>query len=115
MPILLTTPYDPGSSDPGETYPRAKITGFSIDLHAKVVQVRLEYGDVVDGSWVRGKASLEPSVCIENKPAEPGPATTDYDDLVAELPEAEETIYAGAARVLYEYLIAKGILSGTIE
>jgi len=115
MPILLTTPYNPGSADPGGSYPRAKITGFSIDLHAKVIHARLEYGDVVGGSWVRGRASMEPEVCIENKPSDPGPATTDYDDMVAELPDTDETIYAAAARVLYEYLLANDILDGTIE
>ena len=115
MPILLTTPYNPGSADPGKSYPRAKITGFSIDLHAKVIRARLEYGDVVDGAWVRGLVSTEPEVCIENKPADPGPASTDYDDMVAELPDEEETIYVAAARVLYEYLLANDILDGTIE
>jgi len=117
MPIVLTTPYDPGDKDPGKTYSRAKIVCFTIDTEAKFVTFWFQYGDVVAGAWARGKSSPDISHTIQNLPAEPGPATTDYDDMVAEVTTVGEghVIYAGAKRVLYEWLLDKGILSGTIE
>jgi len=115
MPVLLTQPYNPGDADPEASYLYAKINGFNIDLHGKTITVRIEYGNVVGGVWVRGPASIEKQVLIQNQSADAGGPTTDYDDMISELPEESETIYNGAARVLYEYLLAEGILSGTIE
>jgi hypothetical protein len=117
MPLLLTTSYDPGDSDPGHTYPRAKIVRVTVDTEAKFIEFIFQYGDEVAGAWVRGKSSPDVLHIIQNAPSEPGPATTDYDDMIAEATTVDEdhVIYAGVKRVLYEWLLDKGILSGTIE
>lgn len=107
MPILLTTPYDPGDNNPGVTYPRAKITGFS---HSNgVIGFGVTYGDLVDGvpgTWERGTGSPAKSFTIEG---------ADYSAMVAEVATAGEKIYDEVARVLYEWLISEGHFAGSIE
>lgn len=121
MPVLLTTPFDPGDLDPGNTYPRAKIRSFTwketfeqIDggsEKTELIGVTFEYGDLDSGqagTWIAGAATPQKTYDIVG---------TDYDDMVAEVANSEESyvIYAGAKRVLYQWLIDNGHLAGTIE
>jgi len=110
MPVLLTTPWNPGDRDSGHTYPRAQISYLAITPEGpnKSIMVSVEYGDMVNAEWVRGTASTTLEYRI---------AGADYDAMIAE--EIEEgdndLIYAAAKRVVYEWLIAEEHLIGTIE
>jgi len=110
MPVLLTTPWNPGDRDPGHTYPRAQITYLAITPEGanRSIVVSFEYGDMVNAVWVRGAGTT----AVEYRISE-----GDYDAMIAE--EIEEgdndLIYKGAKRAVYEWLIAEGFLAGTIE
>ena len=108
MPLLLTTPYDPGAADPGETYPRAKIRGFSIDTELSRINFDLEFGDMNGDTWEAGTASPRKQHVVED---------TDYDAMVVEETTVGEghVIYAGAKRVLYQWLLDNGHEAGTVE
>ena len=106
MPILLTTPADPGDNDSGNTYPRAKIYNFSLNTLAKEINVNFAYGDVVDDVWAHGNGLRTKDVGIKG---------ADYDTLIAALSNDGEGVYAGAHRLLYQYLIDNGHLVGTVE
>lgn len=109
MPVLLTNAFNPGDIDPGHTYPRANIVMQAIRPEIQQIQIEFEFGDMVNGKWVPGAQTPRRMVMVN-----PG---ADYTAIVSEEATADEDylIYAGAKRVLYEYLIAKGHLSGTIE
>lgn len=106
MPIQLTTAWDPGQYDPGQTYPRAKIVGFS--WRDTYIRVTVDFGDVVDSAWVSGAAQRkEKSYTISG---------ADYDTMVAEVSQTDEVLYAGVKRVLYAWLQTNvAELAGTIE
>jgi len=114
MSFNLTTAFDPGDLDPGHTYPKANIMFQSIrpevGPNGEPVGVFVQYafGSVVEGSFVKGVASPTRSAFITG---------TDYDTLVDEAAlEAESyKIYSGGKRVLYEYLVDKGLLAGTVD
>lgn len=107
MPILLTTAYNPGDADPGKTYPRVKIISFSLVPDDKYLDMQLEYGDVSEGNWVPGVAKRIGKQIT-------GAA---FDSLAGgSLPlDANELIYDGASRTLYQWLLDNNIFAGTIE
>jgi hypothetical protein len=105
--MLLTTPYDPGDLDPGQTYPRAKIVVQTIRPDQKAIDLTWSFGDVSGSDWIPGAADPGGQESI---------IEADYDTVVASLPtDGSELIYNGAARVLYQWLIDNGHLAGTIE
>jgi len=109
MPILLTTPFDPGAFDPGNTYPRAKIIQFIHKSVSQKITVVMEVGDVDgEGQWVRGIESRQFAFQIWG---------LQYDNLVANTtPEEGETVYEAVKRSLYEFAIANyPQFAGTIE
>jgi len=126
MPIVLTTPFsfDPGHGQPVESYGEMKIVEFVCGVQESQIRMRCQYGDTVDGTWVPGNAPESAHVVEDRPAAENVPATSDYTDLVAasrttaddEITPGDggHSIYVGAARELYEWLIARGIYDGTI-
>jgi hypothetical protein len=54
MDITLTTPIDPGSMDPGQTYNKVRIVFISIDPLLPCITLTLEVGCYLEGSWRRG-------------------------------------------------------------
>jgi hypothetical protein len=106
MAVLLTTPADPGDSDAGQAYLRAKIYSFQINLLAKEIQIVFGFGDESAGVWTHGDGLQIRNVQISE---------ADYTTLIAALSNDGETVYAGAERLLYQYLIDNGHLIGTIE
>ena len=108
MPILLTTPFNPGAFDAGHTYPRAKIITFFHDTEKEVMRVGIDFGYEVNGTWESGAA--------ENKVKTYTISGEAYDDMVAEDPDPGESVYDAVKRLLYEYLIEEvPELDGTIE
>jgi len=112
MPVLLTTPFDPGDLDPGHTYLRAAITDYVTALHSEgaspQIMVYYTFGDIVEGQFVKGGVAPARSVSISG---------SDYATIIASLATEEEdySLYEGVKRVLYTYLIDNGYLVGTIE
>jgi hypothetical protein len=108
MPVLLTTAFDPGDLDVGNTYPRAIIILQQIQPELRQIMVAYQFGNMVEGAWVKGMVSPDKTVTITGE---------DYDALVAEaaIEDEDYNIYAGAKRILYEYLIDKGYIVGAIE
>lgn len=111
MPIVLTTPADPGDNDPGQSYSRAKIIRFLINLNSKYIDFVVAYGDVVDDSWVPGKGLKHKEFRIDGD---------EFNTMMAESAlvsdgASQYEIYAGAKRVLYQWLIDNGHAAGTVE
>jgi len=111
MPIVLTTPADPGDNDPGKTYSRAKIVRFLINLNSNYIDFVVQYGDVVDDNWKPGKGMKHKDFRI---------AGDEYNTMMTESAlqtdgASEYEIYTAAKRVLYQWLIDNGHAAGTIE
>lgn len=109
MPILLTTPYDPGSLDPGRSYTHARINEFRFAI-GRFIELRVARGYLDGGVFIEGKAPVEQVVIRDNPKAQ----TADLSELIAKMPADGEGLYQGVGRVLYEYLLGKGY-GGTIE
>jgi hypothetical protein len=113
MPILLTTPFNPGTFDPGHTYPRAKVISFANNTEAKVIRVSVDFGDMVEGAWESGFPN---SMRMEGREKLYIVHGTNYDVMVAELPGEGETVYDAVKRLLYAYLVTNvSELAGTVE
>jgi hypothetical protein len=108
MPISLTTPWNPGNYDAGKTYVRAKILHVNISPESKMIRVVVDFGDVVDGKWVSGKApDKEKPILIKG---------ADYEAMVADIPQEGEKTYDAIKRVVYAYLTTKvPELAGIVE
>lgn len=107
MPIILTTPANPGDNDPGNSYALAKIWDVRISLRRKRISFTLAFGDIIDGEWKDGVGISIKSYEIVGK---------EYEAVVAESSSKGETIYAGVKRVLYEWLQAhEDRFKGVIE
>lgn len=107
MPILLTTPGDPGESDPEASYPRVQVLNFTINIRSKIIRFTVGFGDVTEGVWVPGTGLKSRAYEITE---------TDYDTIVAALSQDGEAVYDGAARLLYEWLqTADSRFAGTVE
>jgi len=124
MPITLTTPKDTGDLDsnaPSSQYAELKIIRQDIDIKNKCISLTYEYGNTISGDWVPG---IERPITIEitNIPEtydDNGNGNNDadnqYNTLVTKLPaNTTESIYDHAAKELYQYLIDKGYVVGTI-
>lgn len=110
--ILLTTPYNPGDLDPGQSYTHAMVTEFRADILRKQFRVEVQFG-TVSGSpavFFPGKSDRILHV-IKDTPRTGG---TEYTDLIALTPVAGTTTYQSVAAHLYGYLITKGFYAGTV-
>lgn len=113
MPILLTTPWNPGNYDPGKTYPRAKIVTFTNNTERKAIRVTVDFGDEVEGKWVSGVPDRMRGRMGTHGHMIDGSA---YDTMVAASPDEGETVYDAVKRLLYAYLVANvPELAGTVE
>jgi len=109
MPIILTTPFDPGDTDPGQTYAAVQIVSMRWALSG-YVEVECQHGNVVAGAWVPGSKPTTWHSIADN----PKTGDKDYSAIVTTKPLEGESVYAGAGRGLYEHLVAKGIYPGTV-
>lgn len=97
MTILLTAAFDPGDHDSGNTYPRVMLTDIELRFVHKVAHFTFEFGDVVDGKWVRGEGSPTKQVSI---------TTAQFN-----------TAFSGEniSNKVYNWLISSGKVVGTVE
>lgn len=110
MPIQLTTPFATGALDPGGPYQKAKIAVFSVHVEARLIEIVVHYGNVVDGAWIPGM--LVPGVTVKTFRIE-GSA---YDALVAQTSAgAGELYYDKVAGALYQWLLDNGHYAGTVQ
>jgi hypothetical protein len=103
MPIQLTTPFNPGDFDTVQ-YSKLKIMTFTVMLRESWMELIVEYGNIVDNVWVPGKKTV-PAILITG---------SDYTALIQDTPNEGETVYEAVQRCLYQYILDKGIASGTI-
>lgn len=104
MPIQLTTAFNPGDLD-NTTYQQVKIPLYITDVLGKNLQIIYQYGNTIDGVWQPGQAGPRRQVTVTGQ---------DYIDIIAELAEENETVYEAVSRILYQYLLDKEIVAGTI-
>lgn len=109
MPILLTTPYNPGDLDPGVSYTHSELRLFSGDFRANAITFAFQHGYLDAGSFKWGKVEPMVITVIDN----PKTGATNYTDMMTELSIDGEIISSGVARVLYTYALTKGIVVGT--
>lgn len=105
MPLLLTTPFEPGDLDPGAHYTHLKVEWFAMLVPDLKLELVTTYGTQAGAVYTKGVASPNKKYDI---------AGPDFFTMVQKLPHDGETIYNAAARELYEWLIAKGHAAGTI-
>lgn len=101
MPILLTTPLDPGSFDTA-TYDHVKIINQTHRMNRiePSIMLFLSYGTVTDGVWVPGNNT--PSTAVY--PVNVSVSGEDYISLISHDSLDGEKTYAAVKRGLYEYL-----------
>jgi NADPH:quinone reductase-like Zn-dependent oxidoreductase len=113
MPIQLTAPKVTGDFDTEAVngqYAEVKIIEQRLNTKGEFIELLLEYGNTDTGAWVSGKMNPV-KVQIVNSMG----GGTDYNDIIASLPlDGNEAIYAGAKRVLYQWLIDNGHFAGTV-
>jgi hypothetical protein len=105
MPLLLTTPFNPGDIDPGQTYTHAKIEYFGFVAPNNLIEVVLTFGTMAGSVFTKGAVAPNRKYNITGN---------DFITMVQKLPLGGETTYTAAARELYEWLISKGYAAGTI-
>lgn len=105
MPIQLTTPFNPGDLDPGKTYPIVKILDHTVDSRGGLITIHTAYGYLVDGVWQQGIMSRVETTQISGQ---------DYLDMGAEVPDGIKSRHDDTADALYQYLLDKGVYTGTV-
>lgn len=109
MPILLSTPFNPGDIDPGVSYPYVQIVGMRWFLSG-VIEIEVARGRIVDGAFIEGKVPRD-KITVANNPRL---GTTEYTTLLTGTPSAGESTYQAVGRGLYTYLRTKNGFMGTI-
>ena len=110
MEILLTTPYDPGDADPGQTYARLKLREVRHLVSGKEIRCSCEYGNIVDSAWVPGVASEIMWHSIHNDDT-----TQHYDNLVSQSVVAGELVWTAPQKRVYQWLLDQSVYAGTID
>ena len=108
MSILLTTAYDPGDLDPGQTYDHADVHAMSWNVPDKRIHLSCVRGVLASGEVTPGKGRVIP-VTIENVDPD-----TDYDDFVALLSNASEPSGDAMRRSCCQWLLDKNHFAGTL-
>jgi hypothetical protein len=109
MPIQLTSSYSVGAVDPNSPYQQVKVLQFTLHPAGRLIELSVQLGNTVDGSWAAGMA-------IEDKTVKRFRIIgADYDTLVASASAAAgEVYYDKVAQKLYQWLIDNGHFAGTI-
>lgn len=103
MPIALTTDFNPGDIDAGQTYSEAKIVEFRMGIeNFRHITIMVEYGNTVNGNWVAGKAPLKSYTLVD----------AEYNTLYTD----NAALIDSVAAVLYGWLQANHAeFAGTIQ
>lgn len=93
MPWQLTTPVSVGDLDPNGPYNQIKIVGFQYYPNRKMLTVFFEYGNTVNGEWIRG---IAPTVAQTS--------VTLVDQDCVDFITANQSLYDSVASTLYSWL-----------
>ena len=107
MPIQLTTPIPVGGLDEGD-YTHVKIVAFRMDPMNKRMDIRARAGRIVEGVWFQGKVSNQNTGWAHNIEG------AEYDTITAIQGQAGSALYDQVANSLYQYMLDKGAVVGTI-
>jgi hypothetical protein len=115
--ILLDTPLSLGCIDE-HPYTHARIVKFLFDAQDERIMISIALGYLVDGAFVPGLAfpgKTQFSAVVQDDAAAPEP-TSDFSDLLSKQvgAEPEATTYGRVVHELYSYVLARGIVVGTI-
>lgn len=127
MKIVLTTPFNPGDLDKGNTYPHVYIPRLSDAPQGTNLSFDWEYGTATTGTvanvpgtgalgaagtvnvvnWVKGSGSFTKTVNITGMA---------YLTIVNQTPLlSTDTSYNMILRQLYQYLLTNGLVAGSIS
>ena len=111
--ILLTTPYNPGDLDPGNTYPHAVIEEIRILPKERAMFVMLYYGERTGATidtFTRGK--IDPVIyrLADNR------YSTPFSDMCGSCypPSTDKLVYDCVCDTLYQKMIDAGLVAGTV-
>lgn len=104
--IILTTAKNTGDLDPNGPYTHVKILYFTFNTKDSFIIAVTAIGYIASEVFVEGISNLRKEVMITGQ---------DYLDLIAMTPDSGLTIYAAAAKKLYQYLIDHGHFVGSVE
>jgi hypothetical protein len=105
--LKLSTPFNPGAYDAGNTYPHCLVTLFNMNVPAAAIEIRYEYGtfDAATG-WTPGKANFPQITNLQND---------EFYEAITAMPSGDnDSVLMAAARACYDVLIEKGLVVGTI-
>ena len=108
MPLILTTPYNPGDLDSVE-YAEARIQRIDIVPGSNQIQLYVEHGNTVDGTWVAGLDQAHKHHLVRDVGGD-----TDYTTMLSVVPNGTENLYEAIKRVAYQWLLDKGHFAGTV-
>lgn len=108
--IQLTTPYDPGSLDPGKSYTHVQIKAFHFSLRNQEIELEVEYGYKENSVFTSGKTKVQRHHIKDNALA----GTMHWSALVATVGIAGKSVYRQVGEGLYNHLVDEGIYPGTV-
>jgi hypothetical protein len=109
MPLQLTTSLNVGALDPNSPYQQVKIVEFQLNPTRGTVDLTVQHGNTVDGSWVLGKA-VE-GITVRRFRID----GSDYATMMASVSAAAgEVYYDKVSTLLYQWLLDKSHYVGTI-
>ena len=103
MPISLSSSFNPGDLDT-TTYSQLKIVSTHVHPGHQLIILECQYGNTVDDRWVQGVAPIK-TIEIRN---------ADFQSITEVDPEGDLTVYGAVQKVLYQYILGKAIVLGTI-
>lgn len=111
MPILLTNPLNPGDIDTTQ-YLEVKIVQMLWDAEQNLIRLKCQYGNTVNGAWTVGK---DFHGATRQNPEFHFIQGADYITVLSSTASGEDQlIYNKVRDTLYDYLMTKGVYSGTI-
>lgn len=111
MPILLTNPLNPGDIDVTQ-YNEVKIVQMLWDAEQSLIRLKCQYGNTINGTWTPGK---DFHGATRQNPEFHFIQGTEYISMLSSMATGEDLLlYAEVRDALYDYLMNKGVYSGTI-
>ena len=114
MPIQLTTPFDPGDFNQGQTFTHVQPIPLSIDESAQRVSGYMVYGTYPGGVFTPAVDSegrhIGRQVIAENVPG----GDQDYDTYAAIVSNDAEKCESSALRAFCVYAVGAGEYAGTV-
>lgn len=114
--IQLTTPYAPGSLDPGQTYTHAKVRGYRVDRAGQFIELDTILGYLTAGLFTEGNCPLGRFTVRDLQRPAPGDALnhTNFSDLVGADGVTGTDALATFEGAADQYLIDQGIYPGAL-